>query len=179
MDYIDLTGPNGTEDNVGGTIDRLYYAPKSYFTTIQDTDENLSTATTFAELSEINTAHVFAAGKGFHTMYNTQDSGSIEYTRVGERDGFTMKGVAKFFYPGSKSEMLGWIRQAKNDQFIFLFPLPDGVVHQGGSTLFAALLSPEKFSTGTNGGGRRGTEFQVEWFCSGPILYKAAISLYP
>jgi len=178
-DYINLTGPNGTEDNIGGIITTLYYCPIGDFTTIQDTDETLATfATTYDKLATISTAHTFTGSKGFLTMYNTQNTGMVEYSRQGERDGYSYKQVLKFFYPGAAALFYGWQRKAKNDRFIFLAKQPNGVIHQIGSKQFPAYLAPEKGGTATSEGGRNGFEFTVESMASGPILYNATITLH-
>lgn len=180
MDYLNLTGPNGTEDNMGGLVTKAYYAPASYFTTISEPDENLSgTITDYALLVEINTAHTFAAGKGFHTIYNTQETGELKDERQGELDGYSIKTTVSFWYPGHKSDFLGWMTRAKNDRFIWLFKMPDGVVRQVGSDLFPAYVSPSNGGSGKGGAGRRGFEFTVTSYSSGPLIYTPAIALHP
>lgn len=179
MDYINQTGPNGTGDNIGGTATICYWAPSSWFTTIQDTEENLSSVTAFAKLSQINTAHVFASGKGFVKVYNTLSSGSIKDTGTGERDGRSMKSEFTGFYPGSVAEWFGFLRMVKNDKGIFLVPQSDGTVRQIGTSLFPAEFIMESFDTATQESGRRGTTYKVTSYSSGPQIYTPAIALHP
>jgi hypothetical protein len=180
-DYTELLGPNGTEDNLGGIITRLYYCPVSDLDTIQEPDESLSTFVNQADLATISSAHVPASGKGFIEMYNTQNSGSIKYSPQGERDGFSIKVVLEFFYPGSEPEFYGFIRKAKNDRFIWLATQPNGTtIHQIGSNLFPAYLKIKDGGTATNEGGRNGFVFEVESMGSGPMLYTAgSIPMHP
>lgn len=177
-DYANLAGPVGTEDNLGGITTTMYYCPIGDFTTIADTAETLATFTTYANLATISSAHTFTGAKGFLTMYNTQDSGHVEYSRQGERDGYSYKIAAKFFYPGMAAAFLGFQRKAKNDRFIFIFVMADGVKLQVGSSAFPAYISPDKGGTATNSGGRRGFEFQIESMGSGPVIYSAAVTLH-
>jgi hypothetical protein len=157
----------------------LYYCPINDFTVIQDTDETLATfTTTYDKLTTISTAHTFTGTKGFLKMYNTQNSGTVEYQRQGERDGYSYKAVLKFFYPGAASLFYGWQRKAKNDRFMFLALQPNGVIHQIGNKQFPAYLSPDKGGTASNEGGRNGFEFMVETMASGPILYNSTITLH-
>lgn len=183
-DYLDLTGPNGTEDNIGGVTTTAFYAPISFFNVIQDTVETLSSfvpgTDSYADLAQITAAHTFQSGKGFNTIYNTANTGTVEFPQQGERDGFSMKVVAKFFYPGMKEDFLGWIRRVKNDRFIFLFRMMDNKVLQVGSKLAPAYIRPESGGTSNQEGGRRGFMFTVECpVVSGPIIYNGTITLQP
>lgn len=180
MDYQDFTGPNATTDNMGGTTNRIFYAPKSYFTTIQDVlalDD--PGATTLDEFAEITAAHVFAVGKGAHFLYCTLDKGTGEFNEQGELDGRSFAGMLKGFTPGIDPALLGFFRMAKNDQFIFWPELPDGKLLQFGSPRFSAYMSAKKIGTATNSSGVRGTEWEVKSMESGPYLYSAALTLHP
>jgi hypothetical protein len=180
-DYLDSThaGPDGTEDNIGGIVTEAYYAPLSYFDDIQDTAKHLGNFATYDELANVSADHTFLTGKGFHKIYNTQNTGTIEDTMQGERDGYSMKSVAKFFYPGSKDAFLGFLRKAKNDRFIWLFVMSDLKVRQFGTRLIPAYFKAEKGGTSNLEGGRRGYECMVETMSSGPMLYTGAITFHP
>lgn len=180
MDYQDFLGPDATTDNMGGTTNRIFYAPKSYFTTIQDVlalDD--PSATTLDEFAEITDAHVFATGKGAHVLYCTLDKGSAEFIGQGELDGRSFSGVLKGFTPGIAPALLGFFRMAKNDQFIVWPELADGKLLQFGSPRFSASILASKIGTATNSSGVRGTEWEIKFMESGPYIYSAALTMFP
>lgn len=173
-----LAGPNGTEDNIGGTKKKFYYAPVSQFTTITE-PASFASATTYSLLSTNASVHVFSTGFCFLYIYITEDSGNVKYEAQGEVDGYSMKPVFTMFYPGSKADAAGFARYCKNDNFICIVPHADGTLHQIGTADFPATIKP-KYDSGTNSSGRRGFEFEVSAaVCSGPIIYTAAIPLTP
>jgi hypothetical protein len=180
MDYQNHSGPNGTEDNIGGLTNRIWYAPKSAFAIIQDV-KSLSDAavTDEAEYAEIATAHTFQTGKGFRQLYSTMDKGSVEAAPQGELDGRSFKLHGKGFYPGVDPKILGFFRKAKNDQFIVLCELADGTVWQIGSPRFSAYILPSKIGSATNSSGIRGTEYEITSMESGAVIYSGTITMHP
>lgn len=174
VDYADFSGPQGGGENMGGTKQFFYFAPLSYFDTIAKPDPN---ATTMAGKVDITDTHTFQDGKGFHKMYCTMDKGSAENDVQGERDGRSLKQIAKFFYPGSDSEIHGFISTCKNDRFIVVYPMPDGKHNQIGDEDFYAEITA-KFTTGTNSGGIRGYEIMVESMGTKNLVYKGDITLF-
>lgn len=175
VDYTDMNGPDGTEDNMGGTAQVIYYAPVRDILTIQKPVNN---PTTMAALAEITTAHVMKTGKKFTRLYVTMDTGEINDEPTGERDARGIKSTCKIKHPGQTSDILGLVNQAKNDRFIFLIPLADGKVRQLGSDQFYAEFIG-KVGTGTNSGGYRGVEGEITAFGPKLLLYTAAIPLTP
>jgi hypothetical protein len=183
-DYVDLTGPNGTEDNIGGIATTMYYAPISNFNVIQDTAETLSSfvpgTDDYEDLAEITASHTFLSGHGFNTLYNTANTGMVEFPQQGERDGYSMKIVLKFFYPGMDSVLLGFLRRVKNDRLLVLARMMDNSVLQIGSKLAPAYMRIESGGTSNQEGGRRGFNVIVECpVTSGPIKYTGTITLQP
>lgn len=175
MDYADLLGPDGTEDNMGGTTQLMHYAPVRDFLSIKVPSASPST---LEDKVVISVTHTFNVGKCFKKLYVTLDSGSADSELQGERDGKSFKTKAKVFYPGTKAEVMGFVAQAKNDRFIVLINMPDGKVRQIGSEAFHAEIMP-KFSTGTNSGGRRGYEFEIESMAPCEYLYEGTINTTP
>ena len=173
--YKNIAGPNGTQDNIGGTTQRVYFAPISAFDSIAAAVD-LGSETNMAELSEISTDHTFTGTKGFFKSYCTRDKGNVKGTIVGERDGRGMKFDGMFFVPGSVIATLGGTRKMKNDQFVFLFEQADGTLLQIGTERFPAEVSIE-YDTAQNESGVRGTTFKVSGFESGPFIYTGAITL--
>ncbi len=174
MDYEDFSGPSGGADNMGGTKQYFYYAPLSYFNTIAIPDP---AATTLTGKATITGTHTFLPGKGFHKMYCTLDKGSMEAAIQGEIDGRSYKQTAKYFYPGSDAAVHGFAAQAKNERFITLNVMPDGKMLQIGSEDFFANISG-KWGTGTNSGGIRGYEFDVNSMGAENIIYGGTVTLF-
>jgi hypothetical protein len=176
LTYGGLQGPNGLEDNIGGLTKRFWFAPKSYFTTIQavkDLSDGTATSTTIAEIAS---DHVFASGKGFHVCYCTRDMGEVKYTGAGERDGRSIVGKGTFFVPGLKSSNIGQLRMMKNDELIILAEAADGKVLQLGSVRFPAEVRVSEGGTAKNESGVRGFMIEVDAFESGPQIYTGAIT---
>lgn len=176
--YSSFNGPNGQQDNMGGTTQRIYFAPISDFATIQKPIPN---PTTFAEKSEIPAAHSFTTGKCFRKIYCTMDKGKFDAKPQGETDGKSFKVEGEFFYPGSELEAHGLASAIKNDNLIMLVEMPDSDVNgyvQIGSEMFQAKISPE-FTSATNSSGVRGYTFKYEYMTSTVYVYTAAIPLTP
>ena len=169
--YADLNSPQGA-DNMGGTKQYILFAPVADFSTIAPRP---ASPANIGQLAEITGNHTFGVGKGFLRMYVTLDTGKLMDEVQGERDGRSYKTTVEVFHPGMTKEILGFLRQAKNDQFIVLVPLPDGKYRQIGTEDFYAEIIG-KTDTGTNSSGRRGTTFTIEAMETGPILYSGTIT---
>jgi hypothetical protein len=172
MDYENLSGPDGTTDNMGGILQKVYAAPIRYFDSIKKV---ATSPTTLAGLVDITDTHTFLTDMGFHKFYCTQDKGMVDAEPQGDRDGRSYKQDAKFFYPGSDSELHGFASMAKNDRFIFLAPMVDGTLMQIGTEDFPAEILG-KFTTATNSGGVRGYEFTVSSMGPRNYIYKGTVT---
>lgn len=169
LSYSSISGLSGAE-NPGGIAQRLYWAPTSHLTTIQEPD-NMSTATTPAELVEVSTSHVLAAGKYWLTMYCTQGKGKGNFKNTAEVDASGGFYEVEVFIPGTDATTQGQLRMMKMDDLVVLLPMADGVKHQLGTTNFPAKLSEYEFGTAENGSGVRGTMLKIRAFQMGPITY--------
>jgi hypothetical protein len=178
LDYDNLSGPDGSRDNMGGTTQRCYFAAVSKFLSIKTP---VASPGTLAAVVEITTAHTFKTGGCFKKMYITQNKGKLDTKSVGDLDGKSFKQEFELFYPGSESEAHGFAAQAKNDNFIFLVEKEDSSVNgflQVGTEMFPAKVSPD-FTTGTNESGVQGYMFKVEALATKQHVYKAAVSVTP
>lgn len=175
MDYLDVAGPSGTEDNMGGTAQKIYYAPVRDILTIQDT---VASPAVLGDLVRVPTAHVMKSGKKFQELYLTMDTGEIEDDPTGDRDARGVKTTLKGKTPGQNATLLGLMSQAKNDRFIVLVPLADGTIRQIGSAQFYAEIIG-KVSSSKNSSGYRGIEWTIEAFGPRPIIYDAAVPTTP
>lgn len=178
MNYADLTGPTGQEDNMGGTTQLAYYAPIEDFLSIKTVT---ASPTTPADLVTIATAHTFKTGKCFKKLYCTMNRGTMDSESVGDIDGKSFKQKGKLFLPGSKAAAHGFAAMVKNDNFIILLETADSAVTgypQIGTEKFPAKISP-KFTLATNEGGVRGYEFEFEAVTDRNYIYTASVSLTP
>ena len=175
INIIDFNGPDGQADNMGGLTQRLFYARKADFLTIQTP---VTTPATFDAVVDIVTAHIFKTGKCFKKMYITEDKGKLKADTQGDMDGHSFKQEVESFLPGSDSLAHGFAAKAKNDQWIVLAEQPDGKLLQVGTEMFPARCIPS-FNTGSNASGTRGYDFK--WGSSSPInyVYAAAVPLIP
>jgi hypothetical protein len=170
--YDNLLGPDGSENNMGGTSQFLYYIPYADIATFA------APAAAPAQQSLLTTAHVPKTGKKFLQLYTTIDTSAIEHALNGDVDGISFKPTLTCFYPGVSDAIVDFINKAKNDKFIFLVPLPDGKIIQIGSDRFCAYVKPSPKSGKTTDRGR-GTEFEIYAHQPDMLIYKAAVPLTP
>lgn len=176
--YANMPGPAGQDDNMGGTTQRLYFAPIADFLSIK---KPITTPVTFADVSKIVTAHTFLTGKCFSAIYCTMDKGKIDAKGQGEVDGKSYKMDGEFFYPGSLAQAHGLASRIKNESLILLTEMPDSDVNgymQTGSEMFPAKIEPE-FTSATNASGVRGYTFKYHAMTPTVFVYTAAISITP
>lgn len=170
--YASLLGPDGTENNMGGTAQIVYWAP-------------VSDILTFAKPAAapanpyVNTLpFVMKQGKRFYELYTTIDTSEIDLGENGEIDGKSFKPSVKLFYPGLKPDGVQFINQIKNDKIVMLVPLADDTIVQIGMEKFFAYASASFKSTTTSGRGK-GTEITVMSYQPNIYLYAAAVPLTP
>lgn len=172
MAYKDLTGPDGTEVNMGGV------AQVAYLARIDDIATFASAANNATNPYVLTQPHIMKSGTKFIKVYTTLDTGDLEFGSNGELDGKSFKPVFKFFYPGLTDDALQFINDSKNDKFLMIVELPDGKMLQIGSARFFVSLTGN-FKTTTTSGRGRGTEFEA--MCYTPYIYRyaAAVPLTP
>ncbi|MFA9220545.1 MAG: hypothetical protein ACEQSL_05100 [Sediminibacterium sp.] len=172
MDYEHMLGPDGTEDNLGGTAGFFLCAPKSYFAANGVTEAvTLEDGTTLEEIGENSTDFTFLSGKGWLRVYCTFDKGSLEGMVQGERDGRSYKQVGKAFLPGIAARTLGFMRKAKNDRWVALIPTVDRKWIQMGDIFFDTEIYATKIGTATNSQGVRGSDIELGCMGSGICVY--------
>lgn len=173
--YADLLGPNGEENNMGGTKQIFYFARYDDIATFGAPAAEPATP----DLKYvISTAHVMKTGTKFQKMYTTIDTSEIEGALIGEIDGRSHNPILRFFYPGLRAEINQFINDCKNDKFIILVPLPDGTVYQIGEEGFPATIAPTP-ATGTTTGRGRGTNFEAMSYQPYLYIYDAEVPLTP
>ncbi len=176
--YSNMAGPAGQDDNMGGTTQRVFFAPIADFLSIK---KPIAIPLTFGDVSAIVTAHTFNTGKCFNQIYCTMDKGKLDAKGQGETDGKSYKMEGEFFYPGSLAEAHGFASKVKNESLIVLVEMPDTDVNglmQVGSEMFPCKISPE-WTSATNAAGVRGYTFKYEAMTPTVFVYDAAVSLTP
>lgn len=168
--YSDLMGPDGTEINMGGTGQFLYWTPFADILTFA------TPAASPASQSILMTAHAMKSGKKFNQLYTTIDTSSLEHALNGDIDGLSFKPTLTCFYPGMSDGVVDFINKAKNDKFLFLVPLPDGKIVQIGDARFCAYIKPSP-KTGKTTDRGRGTEFEIYAYQPNILIYNAAVPL--
>ncbi len=173
-------GPNGTSDNIGGTSGIIYGAATSLFTAAGITEPLAYTvATTMVEMAENADDFVFATGGRFWEFYTTENTGKLTYKEQGDMDGKSYKPEGEIFYPGDELSFMGFMRWAKNQKFIFIIPMANGVMHQVGTRAFPASFTGE-WESATNSAGVKGAKMKFTTaVVSGPMIYTGAVSLTP
>ncbi len=174
MSYKDLLGPEGDENNMGGTKQFLNYGRHSEVLTWGEPDP-LDAATD--DKYVIKTAHAMKVGKEMYRIYCTMDTSELEAALQGERDGKSNKLTMKFWHPGSKKAVIKFANEVKNDKTFWLVPLADGTIFQLGTADWVCDVMPS-FKSNKNSGSK-GYEFTVECMMPDVLLYEAAIPLTP
>ncbi len=178
MDYVNLNGPDGQSDNMGGLTQRLYFARVQDFASIKTP---VAPFTTPDDLVTISTAHTFNTGKCFKRLYCTMDKGKLDAKTQGETDGKSFKLEGEIFYPGSLADAHGFASLIKNDNLIIIAEHPDSTDNgnlQVGTEQFPAKIDPE-FTTGTNASGVKGYTFKFYSMSPRVYVYTGAITLTP
>lgn len=171
LTYKDMLGPDGTENNMGGTQQFFYFSRWSDILTFGAPPTNPADP---EDAYVINTPHIMKSGTKFQSMYTTVDTGDLESGSNGEIDGKSFKPVFKFFYPGSKKDAVAFANRCKNDKFVVIVPLSDGTKAQIGSQFFCAYFTPN-FKSGTTSGRGKGWEFEVMAYQADFMVYAAAV----
>lgn len=172
--YKDFIGPDGTEQNMGGTRQFLFFARHAAVLTWGAPD--IADVATDDQYS-IKEAHVMKVGEKFYKFYCTLDTSELEAALQGERDGKSVKLSLKMWHPGTKKEIIVFQNNMKNDKSVWIVPLSDGTMIQMGSEHWTCDVMPT-LKTNKNSGSK-GTEFVVECMMPSILLYEAVVPLTP
>jgi hypothetical protein len=158
MNFADISAPSGDANNMGGTKQRFWFAPISYFDVIAKPSD---TPTTLEEIVTITDSHEFLPGMGFHKCYITLDKNGVTFEPQGERDGRSYKQGFKGFTPNSTPTLDALFAKAKNERFIILVEETDGLPRQiGTEDYYAEMIA--KYSSGEKSADLRGYEIMVD-----------------
>jgi hypothetical protein len=167
----------GARDNMGGTSVELLYAPISYFVdggikTPPTNTEDLEASVTIAD------THVFKVGKGFHKIRCILDTNKLKADPVGERGGRGIKEEFEGKVSGNTKLMAALMARFKNDEFIVLVRLHDGLRVQLGSEYLPAEILPSH-DTGSIESGVNSMMTKITNFTMSRVFYDGAIQYAP
>lgn len=172
ISYKDMTGPDGTENNMGGTAQILYFA------SVQDILTWPTPAVAPANQFVMTTPFIMKSTKKFFQLYTTIDTSELEIGGNGDIDGRSFKPSLKLHYPGFSDDAVLFMNTIKNDKLALIIPLADGSMFQMGSDKFFAYANPSFKSTTTSGKGK-GFDIEIMSWQPNILKYAAAIPLTP
>lgn len=178
MNPENILWPDGQE-NMGSLRRLAYYARLSDIDSLPAVPD-LDDATSFADAVTLDGNITFNSGAGWHKFYCTQDTGMLEDTIVGERDGKSYHSKIKLFHPGKRSELLGWQRVFANTDMVWLVQDAEGQYRVIGSDAFPAEVETAVNSIPETAEGRSGLTVEIGCASRGPApIYSGVITLAP
>lgn len=181
MAFNDLLLTPGTQ-NLAGIVGNIFFAPVADIATFPTMSAAGAGDTTTDDI-------VMKSGKKFFQLYHTDETGKLDATMIGERDGKANECLLEWNFPGDSAELIALKRQMQNTPGVYICKDTDGnyrilgVVNLDPTSTattgdIPAYMEKGDFTSGAKRGDKRGTTFQVKW--SGPhdpIIYKGAIPL--
>lgn len=183
--FFTLTNLQWTQgqQNMGGIIGNIYYCPI----------EDILTFPTASAAGKLDTTGTFVCktGKKFITIYHTAETGKLDDTTVGDRDGKSKENLLEFFFPGSKQDVAEFERFSLNTPCVVICKDTNGNYRLLGVGSFddttdaltgdiPAYLESSSGTTGTARADRRGKTFQFKHSANHEaIYYKGTIPLTP
>lgn len=171
------------QQNMGGIIGDIYYAPIEDILTFPD-------ASAAGKLDTIE-SFVMKTGKKFITIYHTAETGKLDDATVGSRDGKSKENMLEFFFPGSKQDVAEFERFALNTPCVVICKDTNGNFRALGIGSFddttdvftgdiPAYLESSSGSSGAARADRRGKTFQFKHSANHEaIYYKGTVPLTP
>ncbi len=170
MSLANLVWGDG-DDNMGGLRTKAYWCMHSEVE-VHAAPVARDAATTFTELSTITSDHTFVSGKGWKSIYTTEDTGMVESTLQGELDGKSWINKIKLFFPGGKQQIIGFLRWTHNAGLYFIGVDAEGAKRMVGSEHWPAKALAHTITTTETSAGRKGAtmEFQASSPWPAPIV---------
>lgn len=123
----------------------------------------------------------FKPGKCMFKTYLTDDTGEIQFEPVGPKDGKSFVVHLRFFHPGLKSKILGFMNAVKNENMVFIVPDNNGQYFILGDLLRPATYegAGDGAGTGKETSGSRGIGMEFTYKVSNLYEYTGTIPLTP
>ena len=161
-------------DNMGGFTSEAYLAISKE---IVDWPTLPSNPVTDADLVTLTGTYTFVEGKSFYKIYVTPRTFGGDSDSQGEIDGKSLLQKGEFFYPGTHTEALAFVRKMNNARGVLIGIDPNnGNRIQFGSKEFPLFYSV-KVSFGKTATDRRGVTVEYETdHTHGALIYPGAIA---
>lgn len=169
--------------NPGGIAGFIYFAFE------EDIDKypaaltpDTETAATFDALGSVPAADPFVmkAGKYFHKLYCTLETGEVKFSMVGVRDSKSFENTVEISFPGNEAEMLGFIAASANRRLAVVVPEQNGKMRVIGHPKFPAQLDTAEGTSGKAVADGRSTVLTIKASAGTPApIYLAPVPLEP
>ena len=171
-----------TTSKTPGVVPMLYFAPKSWFTTIA-----VPTPPFINGASEVTVTenHLFGTNPdtgldyGFIKLEMSDRTPEVVLEETGEIDSEGVDAMVSGFAPGLNLELLGLFGKSL-DAIVLVQDLSCSIVryHQFGTACSVAYKQGWKYTSGKAGGeGRKGAEVKFMAYMEKPLIYTGAVSL--
>ena len=176
MEFQDISKNLTQGENMGGIAQTVYFG-------LHDDVETFPTkptdAATLEELGALTGSIAMKAGKRMFALYITDDTGELENEIVGEKDGISFVQHLRFFHPGLKAKILGFMNAVKNENLVFIVPDNNGQYFLLGDAVRPATLEGPDENNGTSKetAGRRGVSLHFTYKTSNIYEYVGDIPL--
>ena len=137
--------------NPGGIAGYIYYAFEEDIASYPEAIlVDTETATTFDALVTIPLADPFVmkAGKYFHKLYCTLETGEVKFSMVGVRDSKSFENSVEISFPGNEAEMLGFLAAGANRRLAVAVPEQNGKVRVIAHPNFPAQIDTAEGTSG-------------------------------
>lgn len=170
-----------TTSKTPGVVPMLYFAPKSWFTTIAVPGGSPSNGT---DEVTISANHIFGtnpdnnAAYGFVKLELSDRTAEVILEETGEIDSEGVDAMVSGFAPGLNLELLGLFGKSF-DGIVLVQDLSCSNVryHQFGTACSVAYKNGWKYSSGKAGGeGRKGTEVKFMSYMEKPLIYTGVVT---
>lgn len=176
MDFQDIQKNLTNGENMGGIAQTVYFGLH------EDVATWPTKPTSPANLEELGafTGNIeMKPGKRMFPLYITDDTGELQIDPVGEKDGKSFIIHLRFFHPGLKARILGFINATKNENMVFIVPDNNGQQFILGDALRPATMEGADDAAGTSKetAGRRGISMHFTYKTSNVYEYTGTVPL--
>lgn len=176
MEFTDVDKNLNDGQNMGGIAQICYFAK---WEDVETWPTKPVAPATLEENGVLTGDIVMKVGKKFNSIYITDDTGEFEIEPTGEVDGKSFVTHLRFFNPGLKAKLLGFMNWAKNENLAFIVKDNDGQFYlMGDETRPATYVgAPDGSGTGKETAGRRGVSMEFQYKTANAYTYGGALPL--
>ncbi|MCY1720178.1 hypothetical protein OU798_07480 [Prolixibacteraceae bacterium Z1-6] len=178
MEFTDIDKNLTNGQNMGGIAQICYYCAWEDVATFPTVP---ATPATIEENGVLTGSIAMKAGKQMRSIYITDDTGEFEIEPVGETDGKSFVTHLRFYNPGLKAKILGFMNWAKNENLVFIVKDNDGQYYLMGDDTRPATYAgaPDGSGTSKETAGRRGISMEFVYKTANLYAYEGDIPLTP